>query len=323
MLSDQLHLSITNDVHFEAIALETFAYQYEHCIVYQKYCDCILKKQPEKLSEIPFLPISFFKSHRVFSSEFDQEQIVFHSSGTTSDDKSKHHIADISLYENSFLTAYHQLIGNPAEQIILALLPNYIEQGNSSLVYMVNKLIEETRSDISCFINTEIQQVESLYKRGLEIGRQPVIIGVSYSLLDLSEKQIDLSQSIIIETGGMKGRRKEMSKKELHDTLKTCFNTKVISSEYGMTELLSQAYSFQDGIFHCPSWMKILIRDTNDPFTFLPDGKTGGINIIDLANKYSCSFLATQDLGKTMGNTFELMGRFDFSDIRGCNLLVQ
>lgn len=323
MFSNQQHLYIQNETQFESIALETFHYQYKHCLVYQNYCNHLLKKIPEKLTEIPFLPISFFKTHRVISSEFTQEQILFQSSGTTSDSRSKHYIADISFYEASFLTAYYQLIGKPEEHTIIALLPNYLEQGDSSLVYMVNKLIEETKSDLSCFIHSETQQVESLYQRALEMGRKPVIIGVSYTLLDLAEKNINLSQSILIETGGMKGRRKEMSKQQLHEILKEQFQIGTISSEYGMTELLSQAYSFQDGIFLCPPWMKVLIRDTNDPFTYLPDAKTGGLNIIDLANKYSCSFIATQDLGKTMGNKFELMGRFDFSDIRGCNLLVQ
>lgn len=309
------------DSNFEEIALEVFQFQYQNNPVYKKFADYLGKQNPTSSAEIPFLPISFFKTHeiRCFQKDID---IKFKSSGTGGN-RSTHFIESLSLYEQSFEPTYRDQLGNPEEQIILALLPNYVEQGESSLVYMVNRLIQLTKHPLSGFYLNDLTQITQTYREAIKLGKKVIIFGVSYALLDLAEKQIDLSQATIIETGGMKGRRKELTKEELHAELQKGLNVGYIASEYGMSELLSQAYSNKDGVFTTPPWMKILIRDVNDALSLETEGKTGGINIIDLANLYSCSFIATQDLGKSFGSTFKLMGRFDHSDIRGCNLLVE
>ena len=227
------------------------------------------------------------------------------------------------LYESSFEKTYRAQVGAPEDQLILALLPNYIEQGESSLVYMVEALIRQTNHPLSGFYLNDPVKIIGIYNQAKSTRKKIILFGVSYALLDLAEHEPDLSEATIIETGGMKGRRKELTKEELHQILKTKFNVEYISSEYGMTELLSQAYSDSEGLFTPPKWMKVLIRETNDPFAYASEGKTGGINIIDLANLNSCSFIATQDLGKIIDSQFQLMGRFDNSDIRGCNLLVE
>lgn len=306
---------------FEALALEVFHYQYEHVGAYGEYCDYSGRTNPNTLEEIPFLPIRFFKSHEIISSELKAE-VVFKSSGTGGE-RSSHLIGSTDLYCDTFRKIYRNQMGDPKDQVILALLPNYLEQGESSLVYMVDHLIQDTQSDLSGFFLNEYDALIDRYQKAVASGKKVVIFGVSYALLDLAERHPDLSEATIIETGGMKGRRKEMTKAELHQELKLGLNCDHISSEYGMTELLSQGYSQKDGLFVPGSTMKILIREVNDPFHFLPNGKTGGINIIDLANLYSCSFIETQDLGKLHENGFEIMGRFDHSDLRGCNLLVQ
>ncbi len=306
---------------FEAIALEVFSYQFEHCEVYRDFVNHLDRPYPASLKEIPFLPIEFFKTDRVIDKN-KTDQIAFKSSGTGGN-RSSHFVADLSLYETSFIRAYQRFIGNPKDQVILALLPNYLEQGESSLVYMVDRLMKLSENPNSGYLLNDLAQIEERYQRGLKEGKRVVIFGVSYALLDLCEKRPNLKDAIIIETGGMKGRRKELTKAELHNELKNGLHVNSILSEYGMTELLSQAYSVHDGIFQSPNWMKIMIREPNDPFTFTPSGKTGGVNIIDLANLHSCSFIATQDLGRIHPNGFEIMGRFDHSDIRGCNLLVQ
>lgn len=308
---------------FEKIALDIFDHQSENCSIYKAFIHSLGKKKPTKFEEIPFLPIDFFKTHTVTCfPEIDPEKI-FLSSGTTQSIKSQHPIHDLKLYETSFLTTYQQFIGQPKDQIILALLPNYVEQGSSSLVYMVDRLIKESMNDLSGFLLNDLFEVEKRYQQALISGKKVVIFGVSYALLDLAEQHIDLSNATIIETGGMKGRRKEMTKSELHTALKKGLNVPVIHSEYGMTELLSQAYSDQNELFTPPTWMKIICRDVNDPFHLVAEGKTGGINVIDLANINSCCFIATQDLGQIHGNQFKVMGRFDQSDIRGCNLLIE
>ena len=312
---------IDSEESFLRTALEVYQFQRKQNSVYSKYVDYLGWEEPKSLEEIPFLPISFFKSHNVVSGDFNSET-TFLSSGTGGD-RSKHLIKDTKLYENSFNPIYDQFIGKPENQVILALLPNYIEQGQSSLVYMVDKLITRTKNSLSGFVLGKPEEIEKRYKKALDQNKKVIVFGVSYALLDLAELNIDLSKATIIETGGMKGRRKEISKNELHQILHNSFNGAQISSEYGMTELLSQAYSNKDGLFETFNWMKILIRQTNDPFSFVKNGKTGGINVIDLANLHSCSFIATQDLGKQHGNFFEIMGRFDHSDLRGCNLLVQ
>jgi hypothetical protein len=305
----------------EELALEVFQFQKDHCLIYGEFIRFIGMANPQTIQEIPFLPISFFKSHRVSCSE--SEDLLFKSSGTTGTDRSHHSVFSKELYERSFFSFYREAIGNPEDQVILALLPNYIKQGYSSLVYMLERLIQKSNSGFSGFITGEFQELERSYYNGIEEGKKVIIFGVSYALLDLSEKQIDLSKAILIETGGMKGKRKEMTKEELHDKIKLGTQVPYVSSEYGMTELLSQGYSAKNGLFRFPQWMRVLLRDTNDPFSYVSEGKTGGINVIDLANLYSCSFISTQDLGKVESDGLRLMGRFDLADIRGCNLMVQ
>lgn len=313
---------IQSEHEFNTLALEIYYYQYDNNSVYKEFVTRLNKPKPTHFTEIPFLPISFFKTHQVISAN-NRPEIVFKSSGTTQRIRSEHHVVSTEIYLNSFLATYSRQVGNPKDQVILALLPSYIEQGNSSLVYMVDRLICETRNKLSGFLLNSIDEIEQRYLAALNSGKKVIIFGVSYALLDLAQKQVNLSKAIIIETGGMKGRRQEMSKEALHEELKRGLNVSFISSEYGMTELLSQAYSDQNGLFETPPWMKILIRDSNDPFTYINNGKTGGINVIDLANIYSCSFIATQDLGQIIDSRFKLMGRFDNADIRGCNLLIE
>ena len=313
-----------DDKNFEQIAFEVFQFQYTNNNIYKSYCD-LLEKTPSNIgdiSSIPFLPISFFKSHSVIcTKKYDK---VFHSSGTTNVNLSKHYVSDIHIYEQSFLKNFIDNYGDPKDYVILGLLPNYMENENSSLIYMVNTLIELSDSNDSGFFLKEydfiLEKIKSLSKENKKI----ILIGVSYALLDLTEsKNLNFENTIIIETGGMKGRRREMIKKELHETLKERTGLKKIHSEYGMTELLSQAYSKGDGIFSCPNWMRVFIRDINDPNFLYSNNKSGGINIIDLANINSCSFIATEDMGSLHKNgNFEIMGRIDHTDTRGCNLLV-
>ncbi|MDB4075872.1 MAG: acyl transferase [Crocinitomicaceae bacterium] len=319
-LIDQI-FDIQSNEDFEKVALEVYSFQKDNCTVYSEYLNALNKPEPANVSEIPFLPISFFKSHKVISGD-SQEQVLFKSSGTSSE-RSQHFVLDTELYKKSFIAIYKDQIGDPKDQVILALLPNYLEQGESSLVYMVDELIRQSESQLSGFFLENYSDLITNYNQAIASGKSVVIFGVSYALLDLAELKPNLSKATIIETGGMKGRRKELSKKELHAALKKGFDCASISSEYGMTELLSQSYSNSDGKFDQPAWMKIMIRDINDPFSFVREGKSGGINIIDLANLNSCSFIATQDLGKMTNNQFEILGRFDNSDIRGCNLLIE
>lgn len=321
-LKDIFH--IKNEEAFKKIALEVFNYQYHQVKVYGDFCK-YLKIDPEKVKEIkqiPFLPIQFFKSHQVISEKMIPEAI-FSSSGTTGSITSKHFVAQLSLYEKSFTEGFKNTYGNPNEYAILALLPSYLEREGSSLIFMVEHLIRKNEQEQSGFF---LNNIEELIKKlvALENKKQKtLLIGVSYALLDIIEKHtFNLKHTIVLETGGMKGKRKELIKEALHKKLKEGFGVSQIHSEYGMTELLSQAYAVRDGNFICPPWMKVLTRDPEDALTYV-EGKTGGLNIIDLANYYSCSFIATQDLGKvTSDNTFKVLGRFDNSDIRGCNLMV-
>lgn len=321
MMLENTIFSIQNESDFEQVALEVYRFQVDNCAIYREFVTNLNWKEPTAIEEIPFLPISFFKTHRV-ATENPEQEVIFKSSGTGGD-RSRHFVQSIELYKRSFREIYHQFMGNPLDQVILALLPNYMEQGDSSLVYMVDDLIRQSQNKLSGFLLGDVNELIQRYNDALADGKRVVIFGVAYSLLDVCDQQPDLSQAIIIETGGMKGRRKELTKLELHQALKVGLNCQNISSEYGMTELLSQAYSNADGIFECAPWMKVLIRETNDPFSFVEKGKTGGVNVIDLANLYSCSFIATQDLGKIADHGFEMMGRFDHADVRGCNLLVQ
>jgi phenylacetate-coenzyme A ligase PaaK-like adenylate-forming protein len=317
--------TISSQKQFEKIALKVFRFQYENNLVYQEFCN-FLKTEPQKvksIQQIPFLPIQFFKSHEVVSNTNAIEE-TFTSSGTTGMITSKHLVSDASVYEESYRKGFSQFYGNIEDYVVLALLPSYLEREGSSLIYMVEDLIQLTNNDNSGFY---LNNHEELIQKMIELdqaGQNVILIGVTYALLDLIEKQqFQLQHTIIMETGGMKGKRKEMIREELHEQLCQGFGVTAIHSEYGMTELLSQAYSLGEGVFECPSWMQIHIRDTEDALTYIKDGKTGGINVIDLANINSCSFIATQDLGKKNPNTtFEVLGRFDNSDIRGCNLMV-
>ncbi|MEM9680311.1 MAG: acyl transferase, partial [Bacteroidota bacterium] len=304
---------------FESAALKVFEYQFEHNTVYRSFCD-LLYKHPSDISsikDIPFLPIEFFKSHSVLSSDETIEK-TFTSSGTTGSIVSQHHITDISIYEQSFRVGFEHFYGSIEDYVVLALLPNYLEREGSSLVYMVNNLIKASKYEDSGFY---LHNLEALAGKLIELDKKQqktLLIGVSFALLDLIETYtFNLNHTIIMETGGMKGQRKELIRTELHNILSKGFNVNEIHSEYGMTELLSQAYSKGDGSFECPPWMKVLTRDTEDPLTLLDSPKTGGINIIDLANINSCAFIATQDLGKVFSDgSFEVIGRFDHSDIR-------
>lgn len=281
------------------------------------------KQQVKSLQQIPFLPIQFFKSHEVLSSQ-EKIQETFTSSGTTGMATSRHLVTDISLYEESYRKGFSQFYGNVENYAVLALLPSYLEREGSSLIYMVDDLIRLSNHPESGFYLSNYNDLIQKLLQLDEAGENIILIGVTYALLDLIEKQnFQLKNTIIMETGGMKGKRKEMIREELHELLCNGFGVDAIHSEYGMTELLSQAYSLGNGIFECPNWMQVLIRDTEDALSYIENGKTGGINVIDLANINSCSFIATQDLGKKQpNNSFEVLGRFDNSDIRGCNLMV-
>lgn len=313
--------TIKTEEAFNKCALDVFAFQREHVPIYQSYLSLVNQPTPTHYSEIPHLPISFFKSHDIIATN-KKEQFRFLSSGTTGMVRSKHLVADVSLYERSFLPTYEQFVGPLNKQIIFALLPNYVEQGNSSLIYMVEKLIAATKDKLSGFYLTDFNALAAAIQTGKQAGKQCVLFGVSYALLDFAALNPDLQGVTIIETGGMKGRRQEMTKEELHAVLCNGFNVPSIASEYGMCELLSQAYSDSEGCFQLPNWMRFSLREINDPFARVESGKTGGVNIIDLANIYSCSFIETQDLGRNINGKLKLMGRFDQSDIRGCNLLV-
>ncbi len=317
--------SIDNVDHFNDIALRIFNYQAENNPVYKEYLFHLGTNisSIKTIQEIPFLPIEFFKTHKVITGS-EQAVKTFYSSGTTGMEKSNHYITDLSVYEKSFLIAFEQQYGKISNYCILALLPTYLENKSSSLVFMVNRLVEESGHPESGFYLQNIEELAFKLKSLEQSETKTILIGVSYALVDLAEKfPMNLSNTIIMETGGMKGKRKELTKKELHDFLSSKFELESIHSEYGMTELLSQAYSKGDGKFYSPPWMKILIRDAYDPFCYLEKGKPGGINIIDLANINSCSFIETKDLGKiNTDGSFEVLGRFDYSDIRGCNLLV-
>lgn len=311
---------------FDALALEIYNYQFTFNEVYRNYVTALKTVAPKTYLDIPFLPIQFFKSHKIVCSDQPVE-LVFKSSGTTSTIRATHYVLDHQLYEKSFLSNYRNAIGNPEDQIIIGLLPSYLAQGESSLVYMVNKLIQLSSHALSGFYLDDYAHLLSKINEAKNEGKKIVLFGVSYALLDFAEFKPDLNGIVIIETGGMKGNRKEMSKLELHESLTASFNTNHIASEYGMTELLSQGYSLTDEVFTLPNWMKVLIRQVSDPFSYVKFGKTGGINVIDLANLDSCCFIETQDLGKEIASKnetgFILMGRFDYSDVRGCNLLVQ
>ncbi len=325
MVSKDLIFNITSEASFNAAALAVFKHQFEHNSVYRSFCDLLYKHPSEvkRVQQIPFLPIQFFKSHTIVSN-IKSADATFTSSGTTGSIVSKHFVSDLEIYKQSFRRGFKSFYGAIEEYTVLALLPSYLEREGSSLVYMANDMITQSNQPESGFYLHDLEALKNTLLK-LEAKRQKtLLIGVSYALLDLIEAHsFKLKHTTVMETGGMKGQRKELVKSELHTILKHGFGVDKIHSEYGMTELLSQAYSKGDGIFKAPAWMKILTRDPEDALSIQPIGKSGGVNIIDLANINSCAFIATQDLGKIHSNgTFEILGRFDESDIRGCNLMV-
>ncbi|PZX61863.1 LuxE/PaaK family acyltransferase [Hydrotalea sandarakina] len=307
---------------FSALANEIFQFQYANNIVYAQWVDLTGNKNAASIEKIPFLPISFFKSKTITTTSF-QPEAVFESSGTTGTINSRHWVKSIAIYEESFLKAFEQFYGSPKNWCIIGLLPAYLERPNSSLVTMVDALIKLSNHPQSGFYLYNYAQLAATLK-ALEAAEQPVLlIGVTFALLDFAEQYPQpLKHTVIMETGGMKGRRKEITREALHQTLMAAFNLPAIHAEYGMTELLSQAYSKGRGRFYCPPWMRVLVRDEDDPLQIKASGE-GILNIIDLANLYSCSFIATEDVGKVYDDgSFEVLGRLDNSDIRGCSLLV-
>ena len=317
--------NIKNQSSFNKYCLDIYHFQYRNNLVYKKFCNMICEN-PMKINEItkiPFLPISFFKTKKILS--VDKFEKVFYSSGTTTNSRSKHFISDLKLYEESFIKNFIHNYGELNKYTIIALLPNYYENESSSLIYMVEKLIKLTKSNESGFFLDDYTNLsKKLNQLDSNNDRKTILIGVPYALLDLLDfNQFCFNNTIIMETGGMKGRRKELVRNELHEKLKSGFGVNQIHSEYGMTELLSQAYSKGNGIFSTPAWMKVLIRDVNDAQNLNFNKKSGAINIIDLANYNSCSFIATDDMGKFVSESeFEVIGRIDNSDVRGCNLLI-
>ncbi|MFU1856803.1 acyl transferase [Sphingobacterium sp. NGMCC 1.201703] len=318
--------AIQTEDDFNQQCLETYRFQLLHCQVYRDYVSLIGKEknQIQHYSEIPFMPIEFFKTQRVLAAGMDP-QIIFSSSGTTGMVTSKHLVADLSIYEQTFRRIFENFYGPIRDIAVLALLPSYLERSGSSLIYMIDDLMKQSKQAESNYFLYNHQELYNTLVQLKAKGTKTILFGVTYALLDFIEQYaLEFPELIIMETGGMKGKRKEMVKEEIHQLLQDAFKVNGIHSEYGMTELLSQGYSCGQGIFHLPKWMRILIRDTNDPLSLISSNRTGGINVIDLANRYSCSFIATQDLGKVYADgSFEILGRFDQSDIRGCNLLVQ
>lgn len=317
--------SVQSPAAFSSLCLDVFYYQALACKPYKTYLQHlgVNPRDIKTAEEIPFLPIRFFKEQKVYASN-KPEELIFTSSSTTGMGESKHFVSDAGIYKESFRKGFKQFYGEPSNYTILALLPSYLERSSSSLTYMVEDLIRQSGQPDSGFFLHNHSELFDILCRLKEAQKPCLLFGVSFGLLDFIESfPISFPELIVMETGGMKGRRKEMIREELHGLLCKGFGVESIHSEYGMTECLSQAYSKGNGIYHCPPWMRILTRDIYDPFSYVKHGATGGVNVIDLANLYSCSFIETQDLGRVYENgTFEILGRFDSSDVRGCNLLV-
>jgi phenylacetate-coenzyme A ligase PaaK-like adenylate-forming protein len=320
-----------SSVNFTELSVELFNFQYENNEVYRNYCNTlnILPDHVDTITKIPFLPIQFFKAFEIKTTFFDPS-IIFESSGTTSSVNSRHFVKDIDVYKKSFTACFEKFYGQPKNKCVLGLLPSYLERNNSSLVFMVEELIKQSNNNLSGFYLADYDKLLRTLLHNEILNQPTILIGVTYALLDFAEKHpMQLRNTIVMETGGMKGRREEMTRQQVHSQLQKNLGVSLIHSEYGMTELLSQAYSKGDGIFHCPPWMKVLIREEDDPFAiFIADALhekpiPGAINIIDLANIYSCSFIATADVGRLYNNeNFEVLGRMDNSDIRGCSLMT-
>jgi phenylacetate-coenzyme A ligase PaaK-like adenylate-forming protein len=317
---------ISATAEFNDLALEVFNHQYENVDIYHRYVDLYYNNKPQfmTVNDIPFLPIEFFKSHKIIENNV-KEECIFGSSGTTDTRQSFHYIKDLSVYERSFKTGVNLFYKDISEYCILALLPSYLGRNDSSLVYMVQQLINSSQCKESKFYLNNLEELYQTLSNLREKNKKTILIGVSFALLDFAEKyQCDFPELIVMETGGMKGKRKEMVREEMHAFLEKRFGVNSIHSEYGMTELLSQAYSKGNGIFYCPPWMSLFARDPNDPVSISSKNKKGCLNIIDLANYNSCSFIATDDYGKVNADgSFEVLGRVDNSDIRGCNLMTE
>ncbi|MBL0144513.1 MAG: acyl transferase [Chitinophagaceae bacterium] len=317
-----------NKSNFNDLCIDVFKFQYQNNAVYKQYCDALKINDASinHITQIPFLPISFFKTHTIKTTIFNEE-IVFESSGTTNSVNSRHYVKDLSIYSQSFNSTFKQFYGLPHNWCIIGLLPSYLERGNSSLVAMVDALIKQSNNPQSGFYLYDTQKLHQTILHNEIIQQPTLLIGVTYALLDFAQQYpMQLKYTTVIETGGMKGRREELTRQEVHQQLTNNLGVSNIHSEYGMTELLSQAYAIKDGVFYCPPWMKILLREEDDPFTIVDEVTqpiSGLINIIDLANLYSCSFIATDDVGKLYSNnSFEVLGRKDNSDVRGCSLMV-
>ena len=315
--------SIDSEATFTEAALAIFRHQAEQCDIYRRYLQAInvAPNSIQHVDYIPYLPIGFFKTHEVVTGSYSSE-IVFTSSGTSGNNTSRHHVRQLNTYRRAFQYAFELQYGSPSQYMICALLPSYLEREGSSLILMTEELIEQAQPGSGFFLEHH-EELQSLLIANEKAGKKNLLLGVTFALLDFAEAMpTSLANTIIMETGGMKGRRKELIREEVHRILNGAFNTKQIHSEYGMTELLSQAYSHGEGIFRCPPWMRLTVRDVQDPLSNYTSGK-GGLNIIDLANTDSCAFIATQDLGIVHPNgTFEVTGRFDNADVRGCNLMV-
>jgi len=311
---------------FDELALKCFGHQFENNKIYQQFCKLVGINSFSDVCEvknIPFLPVEFFKTHKVICSEV-QSEIVFSSSSTSGKGESSHYVSDLKFYEESFKQAFKMFYGNPDELVILALLPSYSERKDSSLIYMAEKLILMSNKTESGSYLYNFDQLAVVLNKLNKEKKKTLLLGVTFALLDFSENHtIDFPELIILETGGMKGRREEITREELHKKLSIAFGVEKIHSEYGMTELLSQAYSKDNGIFNCPPWMKIFISDLNDPFKILENQKAGIINVIDMANINSCCFIKTSDVGRVFDDgSFEVLGRMDNSDLRGCSLIT-
>jgi hypothetical protein len=315
---------IHNNTEMERYALELFRMQSERNLVYAAYVDALKidRRSVRSIEQIPFLPIEFFKTHRVVTGKFSEE-MIFTSSGTTGMQTSRHYVRSTAWYKDVFTKGFELFYGHPSDYCILALLPSYLERQGSSLIMMVEELIKATGDGQSGFFLNNHEELYAQLEANLKRGKKTLLIGVTFGLLDFAERyQLSLCDTIVMETGGMKGRREELTRQEVADILIGAFQVKTIHSEYGMTELMSQAYSKGNGIFKCPPWMMVLPRDSSDPLTCARTGR-GVLNVVDLANTDSCAFIATQDVGRVMEDgSFEVLGRVDRSDVRGCNLLV-
>lgn len=333
ILKDRIFTDTASEAGFERTALEVFRFQAEHCETYRRYID-LLGIDPVAVTEtgdIPYLPVEFFKSHRIYGAPMDMEpEIVFTSSGTTGSETSRHYVRSTMLYEQSFTKGFEYFYGPAGEWSIFALLPSYMERTGSSLVYMAERLQAQNKARGGFYLY-DYDKLTADLMIAAEKGEKILLIGVAFALLDyadyLAARNVRLSlpdNAVVMETGGMKGRRREVSRETMHEMLCKAFGVTAIHSEYGMTELLSQAYSTGEGLFRCPSWMRVSMRDLQDPLRSVPTGQTGGVNVTDLANLYSCSFIAVQDRGIVYDDgSFRVLGRIEGAQLRGCNMLIE